>query len=335
MIPTARNPARDLPGRGAGQVRLAAAGRAVEQDAAADRLAVGPVQLGMVQRVDDLHPDLFLEPAPSRRRRRTCSFGRSTSASELRRRVGPGRPDPALDHVVRSSSIVVVVVLVRRDRGFPAARRTRGRRPPGRPRPLGDTAGPPPRPPRRRTAAGRRARTPAAGRPAAWSTSSRMTTARLVLALLEEGIGQPDLERGVVGSQRQGLAELGLGQVGPTLAEQALGQMSPQRDILGREAHGLPQGLQGAIAVHRNLLGRVPPMQHETGEIMVGRHSCQCQGVARTARKRVGSASCGPGSPRLCISSGDLETTVSGARRTRRSLPSGPGRGPRCRRRSA
>ncbi len=50
-----------LTGGGPRQVRLAAAGRPVHEDAAAGPLAVGLVELGMAERVDDLHADLFLQ----------------------------------------------------------------------------------------------------------------------------------------------------------------------------------------------------------------------------------------------------------------------------------
>ena len=68
-MPTEMNAGLDFAGGGAGQVRLAAAGRAVHQNAAADRLAVGLVQLGVLERVDDLQADLVLESRPCRRRR--------------------------------------------------------------------------------------------------------------------------------------------------------------------------------------------------------------------------------------------------------------------------
>jgi hypothetical protein len=48
----------DFPGGSAGQVSLAAPGRAVHEDAATDRLAVGPVQLRVAKWMDDLDPDL-------------------------------------------------------------------------------------------------------------------------------------------------------------------------------------------------------------------------------------------------------------------------------------
>ena len=63
------NPNRDEPGLdftrgGSRQVGLAAAGRAVHQDAAASMLAVGAKQVGLDQRVDDLHADLFFQLVP-------------------------------------------------------------------------------------------------------------------------------------------------------------------------------------------------------------------------------------------------------------------------------
>ena len=51
----------DLPCRCPRQVRLAAARRAVHEDPPADPLAVGPVELRMGQRMDDLEADLLLE----------------------------------------------------------------------------------------------------------------------------------------------------------------------------------------------------------------------------------------------------------------------------------
>src|SRR5262249_53264498 len=59
--PDGEKPRADLAGRRAGQVSLAATGRTIEQDPAADRLPVGAVELGMIQRMNDLHPDLILE----------------------------------------------------------------------------------------------------------------------------------------------------------------------------------------------------------------------------------------------------------------------------------
>ena len=51
----------DFAGRGAGQVRLAAAGRPIEKDAAARRLAVGLVEFGVRQRMNDFHPHFLLD----------------------------------------------------------------------------------------------------------------------------------------------------------------------------------------------------------------------------------------------------------------------------------
>ena len=51
----------DLARGGAAEQRLAASGRAVEQHAAADLFAVGLEELRIFQRMNDLHPDLFLD----------------------------------------------------------------------------------------------------------------------------------------------------------------------------------------------------------------------------------------------------------------------------------
>ena len=59
--PDGQEPRMNLAGRGPGQVGLAATRRPIHQDAAADRLAVGLVKLGMVHRMNDLDPDLFLD----------------------------------------------------------------------------------------------------------------------------------------------------------------------------------------------------------------------------------------------------------------------------------
>ena len=75
---------------------------------------------------------------------------------------------------------------------------------------------------------------------------------QVVLALLEEGVGQADLEVSILGSQGQGFAKLGLGELGPALREQALREMPPQRNILRREADSLPQGFKSAISGQRN-----------------------------------------------------------------------------------
>ena len=79
---------------------------------------------------------------------------------------------------------------------------------------------------------------------------------QVVLALLEEGVGQADLEVNVVGSQGEGFAKLGLGELGPALREQALREMPPQRNILGRKANSLPQGFKSTISGQRELLGQ-------------------------------------------------------------------------------
>ena len=60
-MPTAMKPGLDLAGGGFGQVRLAAAGRAVHEDAPARGLAVGFVELGVFEGGDDLGVDLLLE----------------------------------------------------------------------------------------------------------------------------------------------------------------------------------------------------------------------------------------------------------------------------------
>ena len=61
MDPDRHELGADLAGRGPGQVRLAAARRTVHHDAPTDRLAIGPVQLGMSQRVNNLESDLLLD----------------------------------------------------------------------------------------------------------------------------------------------------------------------------------------------------------------------------------------------------------------------------------
>src|SRR5690606_7133356 len=53
-------PRIDLAGGGAGQVRLAAARRAVHQNPPADRLAVRFIKFGMLERLDDLEANLLL-----------------------------------------------------------------------------------------------------------------------------------------------------------------------------------------------------------------------------------------------------------------------------------
>ena len=62
-MPTADEAGLDFAGGGAGEIGLAAAGRAVHQDAAADRFAIGLVKLGVRQRMDDLQADLLLHPS--------------------------------------------------------------------------------------------------------------------------------------------------------------------------------------------------------------------------------------------------------------------------------
>ena len=92
----------------------------------------------------------------------------------------------------------------------------------------------------------------------AWVLGQRFEddNGQVVLALLEEGVGQADLEVSVLGSQGEGLAKLGLGELGPALREQALREMPPQRNILGREANSLPQRFKSAISGQRQLLGQ-------------------------------------------------------------------------------
>jgi hypothetical protein len=63
FVDTDRQKARvNLAGGRSSQVGLAAARRSLKQDATTDRLAVSPVKLGMVHRMNDLDPDLFLDP---------------------------------------------------------------------------------------------------------------------------------------------------------------------------------------------------------------------------------------------------------------------------------
>ena len=111
-----------LAGRGPGQMGLAAARRTVHQNAATDRLAIGFVKLGMLERMNDFEADLFLHPSmpptslkataavrsrrqrPGRRFRRpqpACRPCSSTSASSSKG-VGRGKSPSC---AARSSSV--------------------------------------------------------------------------------------------------------------------------------------------------------------------------------------------------------------------------------------
>ena len=84
---------------------------------------------------------------------------------------------------------------------------------------------------------------------------------QVVLALLEKGVGQADLQVTVVGSEGQGLAKLGLGKLRPAVREQALREMPPQGYILGREADSLPQRFKSTISGQRQLLWQHYPCE--------------------------------------------------------------------------
>src|SRR5207237_345721 len=75
------------------EVRLAAAGRTVHEDAAADRLAVRLVQLRVVEWVNDLQADLVLELVHSADVFK-CRFGALDLGRRLATPFVPRRADP-------------------------------------------------------------------------------------------------------------------------------------------------------------------------------------------------------------------------------------------------
>ena len=176
---------------------------------AADRFAVGPVELGMIHRVDDLDPDLFLDrlhPADVIER----EAGPVDVDGGLVAGLAPRRADASLDDFAR------IVVGVGRGLVVGADPEPFGELAIGDGRvgtdapvivPYGllDLAG-------RGRAAGRRARTPRRRRIRPLDQSLEDDDGQAALTLLQERVGQSDLQVRVLGSQRQRLAKLGLRQ---------------------------------------------------------------------------------------------------------------------------
>ena len=88
----------DFAGGGAGEVGFAAAGRAVHEDASAGGFAVGLVEFGVLERVDDFHADFVLEGVHS-----ADVFGRRFWGVRSRRADSPGS-SPAAERSLPSKS---------------------------------------------------------------------------------------------------------------------------------------------------------------------------------------------------------------------------------------
>ncbi len=205
----------------------------------------------MVQRVDDLHPDLVLERVhPSHVGEPECrpldpDLGH-------RRRLLPRRPDPPLDHLVVGLVRPPVVLAIQTD-SQPVGELAVGDARVGLDPQvvLADGLGHFPGVEQQAGVQDVRQRRRVGLADDVFHDDDRQA----LLALLEEGVGQAELERDVLGRAGQGLAELSLGLVGVPLAEQPFGQRPPQGEVVRGDSQRLPQHLQIAVASHRVLPG--------------------------------------------------------------------------------
>ena len=86
--------------RCSGQMRFAASGSAIEQNAAADFLAVCCVHFGVFQRIDDLEPNIFFDRFHSSDIGKAC-FGAFDVRLKARTFIPVGhRANPAIGHFI-------------------------------------------------------------------------------------------------------------------------------------------------------------------------------------------------------------------------------------------